>query len=56
VARLSFEIVIRDLNIAQFKLQRPVAVSESSNLLLQGVLRAVGFRLGLLVFGLGASQ
>lgn len=49
---MSLIVVVCDLNIAQFQLQGTVRIAERGDLLLQVVLRRVGFRLRLFVLGL----
>ena len=52
IARLSFEVVVLHLDVAELELQRPLRLAEGCDFLLKGVLRIVGLCLALLVFGL----
>lgn len=52
VAGLALEVVVLDLHVSELELQGSLCVAQAGDLLLEGVLRIVGFGLALLVLGL----
>lgn len=52
MASLAFEVVVGHFDVTEFELQRAIGISQTGNLLLQGVLGGVGFRLGLFILHL----